>query len=340
MAVRVGIMGFGRIGRNIFRILHPREDIEVAAIVDIADPKGLEYLLKFDTVHGRFREPLRVEGDAMYSKGRQIHMITAREPGEVDWASLGIDVVVEATGQYRTREWLQKHLDMGARRVLLTVPPKQGEELDALIVSGVNDDTLKPEHRLISLASCTSNAVTPILKVLHENFGIEHAFMNSIHAYTNDQRLADVPGKDLRRSRAAAENIVPTSTYSPTGIGKILPELDGKLTGMALAVPVPDGSTVDLTVHMSRDVTREEVNNVVRSAAESAFEAIVEYSEDPLVSSDVIGNSHSAVFDGMSTMVMGGDLVKCLVWFDNGWGYATRVVELIQRLQQMTHAPV
>jgi glyceraldehyde 3-phosphate dehydrogenase len=180
--------------------------------------------------------------------------------------------------------------------------------------------------------------VAPILKVLHENFGIEHAFMNSVHAYTNDQRLADVPGKDLRRSRAAAENIVPTSTYSPTGIGKILPELEGRLTGMALAVPVPDGSNVDLTVHMSRDVTREEVNAVVRNAAATTFTTIVEYSEDPLVSSDVIGNSHSAIFDGLSTMVMGGDLVKCLVWYDNGWGYSTRVVELILRLQQMTNA--
>ncbi len=340
MTVRVGIMGFGRIGRNIFRILHPREDIEVAAIVDIADPKGLEYLLKFDTVHGRFREPLHVEGDAMYAKGRQIRMITAREPGAVDWAALGVDVVVEATGQYRTREWLQKHLDRGARRVILTVPPKQGEELDALIVSGVNDADLQPEHRIISAASCTSNAVVPILKVLHENFGIEHAFMNSVHAYTNDQRLADVPGKDLRRSRAAAENIVPTSTYSPTGIGKILPELEGKLTGMALAVPVPDGSTVDLTVHMSREVRREEVNSVVRSAAETVFSSIVEYSEDPLVSSDIIGNSHSAIFDGLSTMVMGGDLVKCLIWYDNGWGYSMRVVELIVRLQQMSTSPV
>lgn len=340
MTVRVGIMGFGRIGRNIFRLLHPRDDLEVVAIVDIADPKSLEYLLKFDTVHGRFREPVRVEGNAMYAKGRQIRMITAREPGDVDWAALGVDVVVESTGQYRTRAYLQRHLDKGARRVILTVPPKQGEELDALVVSGVNDHVLKPEHRMISAASCTSNAVTPILQVLQENFGIEHAFMNSVHAYTNDQRLADVPGMDLRRSRAAAENIVPTTTYSPTGIGKILPEMEGKLTGMALAVPVPDGSTVDLTVRMSREVTREEINNVVRSAAETDYRAIVEYSEDPLVSSDVIGNSHSAIFDGLATMVMGGDLAKCLIWHDNGWGYSSRVVELIVRMQQMTEVAV
>ncbi len=336
MTVRVGIMGFGRIGRNIFRILHPRDDIEVVAIVDIADPKGLEYLLKFDTVHGRFREPVHVVGDAMYAKGRQIKMITAREPGEVDWASLGVDVVIEATGKYRTREFLQRHLDRGARRVILTVPPKQGEELDALIVSGVNDGDLQPEHRLISAASCTINAIAPILQILDQNFGIDHAFMTSIHAYTNDQRLADVPGKDLRRSRAAAENIIPTETYSPQGIGRILPELEGKLTGMALNVPVPDGSNVDLTCHMERQVTREEINEVVRSAAETEYRAIIEYSEDPLVSSDVIGNSHSAVFDSLATMVMGGDLSKTIIWYDNGWGYATRVVELIVRLQDMT----
>jgi glyceraldehyde 3-phosphate dehydrogenase len=249
---------------------------------------------------------------------------------------MDIDVVIEATGQYRTREMLQRHLDKGARRVILTGPPKQGEELDALIVSRVNDDALKPEHRLISAASCTSNALAPILKVLHQNFGIEHAFMNSVHAYTNDQRLADVPGMDLRRSRAAAENIVPTTTYSPTGIGRVLPEFEGRLSGMALAVPVPDGSNVDLTARMSRAVTREEINNVIRSAAETDYKAIVEYSEDPLVSSDVIGNSHSAIFDGLSTMVMGGDLLKCIIWYDNGWGYSTRVVELIIRLQLMT----
>ena len=338
MTVRVGIMGFGRIGRNIFRILHPREDIEVVAIVDVAEPASLEYLLKFDTVHGRFREPIRVVGNSMYAKGRQIQMVTAREPGEVDWSALGVDVVVESTGKYRTREWLQKHLDRGARHVILTVPPKAGEKLDALVVSGVNDHVIQPGVRLISAASCTSNALAPILQVLDRNFGIAHAFMTSIHAYTNDQRLADVPGMDLRRSRAAAENIIPTETYSPRGIGQVLPELEGKLTGMALNVPVPDGSNVDLTLHMERSVTREEVNEVIRSAALSTHKAIIEYSEDPLVSSDVIGNSHSAVFDSLATMVMGGDLVKVIVWYDNGWGYATRVVELIRRLQEITES--
>ncbi len=338
MTVRVGIMGFGRIGRNIFRILHSREDIEVVAICDIADPKGLEYLLKFDTVHGRFREPVRVEGQAMYAKGRQIKMITAREPGEVDWSSLGVDVVVESTGKYRTREMLQRHLDQGARHVILTVPPQKGEQLDALVVSGVNDDVIKPGVRMISAASCTINALAPVMQILDRNFGIEHAFVTSVHAYTNDQRLADVPGKDLRRSRAAAENIIPTDTYSPVAIGSIVPALEGKLTGIALNVPVPDGSCLDLTCRMNRSVTREEVNEVLRSGALTQYESILEYSEDPLVSSDVIGNSHSGIIDGLATMVMDGDLVKNIIWYDNGWGYATRVVEMMIRLRDLTEA--
>jgi len=338
MTVRVGIMGFGRIGRNIFRILHSREDIEVVAICDIADPKGLEYLLKFDTVHGRFREPVRVEGQAMYAKGRQIKMITAREPGEVDWSSLGVDVVVESTGKYRTREMLQRHLDKGARHVILTVPPQKGEQLDALVVSGVNDHVIKSGVRMISAASCTINALAPVMQILDGNFGIDHAFVTSVHAYTNDQRLADVPGKDLRRSRAAAENIIPTDTYSPVAIGSIVPALENKLTGIALNVPVPDGSCLDLTCRMERSVTREEVNEVLRSAALTRYQSILEYSEDPLVSSDVIGNSHSGIIDGLATMVMDGDLVKNIIWYDNGWGYATRVVELMIRLRDLTEA--
>lgn len=340
MSVRIGIMGFGRIGRNTFRILYPRDDIEVVAIVDIADPKGLEYLLKFDTVHGRFREPVRVEGEAMYVKGRQIRMITAKEPGDVDWAALGVDVVIESTGKYRTREMLRRHLEAGARNVILTVPPRAPEDVDALVVSGVNDAVLKPGHRIISNASCTINALAPILALLHDNFGVRHAYMTSVHAYTNDQRLADVPGKDLRRSRAAAENIIPTETYSPAAIGRILPELEGRLQGIALNVPVPDGSNVDLTCHLEREVTRSEVNEVIRSGSLTRYRNIVEYSEDPLVSSDVIGNPHSAIFDSMATLVMGGDLVKTIVWYDNGWGYATRVVELVQRLNDMQGAAV
>ena len=335
MSVRVGIMGFGRIGRNIFRILSGHEAIEVVAIVDIGEFAALEYLLRFDTVHGRFAEEIRVVGDHMYFRGRQIRMVRARAPGDVDWQGLGVDVVIESTGKYRTRAELQRHLDAGAEYTILTCPPKSGETFDALVVSGVNDAALGPDARIISAASCTINAIAPVLQVLEHNFGIEHAFMTSVHAYTNDQRLADVPHEDLRRSRAAAENIIPTATYSPVGIGTVLPSMAGKLTGMALAVPVPDGSAVDLTCRMTRSVTAEEINEVIRSAAASTYRSIIEYSEDPIVSSDVVGNPHSAIFDSLVTLVLDGDLVKMLVWFDNGWGYATRVVELISRLETM-----
>ncbi|RKZ09917.1 type I glyceraldehyde-3-phosphate dehydrogenase [bacterium] len=330
--MRVGIMGFGRIGRNIFRILTGNEEIEVVAIVDLAEFAGLEYLLRFDTVHGRFPEEVRVVDDYMYVLGRQIRMLHARAPGDVDWQGLGVDVVVESTGKYRRREQLQRHLDSGASHVILTSPPKAGEQLDALVVSGVNDDAVGAQSRIISAASCTINAIAPVLQVIEQNFGIEHAFMTSVHAYTNDQRLADVPHADLRRSRAAAENIIPTATYSPAGIGEVLPAMAGKLTGMALNVPIPDGSTVDLTCRMTRSVDRDQINEVVRSAAASTHRSIIAYSEDPIVSSDVIGDPHSAIFDSLATMVLDGDLVKVLVWYDNGWGYATRVVELIQRI--------
>ncbi len=337
MKIRIGLMGFGRIGRNVFRILYPQDDVEVVAIADIAEPESLEYLLKYDTVHGRFREPIRVTGGYMYAKGRQIKMIQAREPGEVDWAELGVDIVVEATSRYSTRAMLQKHLDAGAKRVILTSPPD--DELDALIVPGVNDDELTAESRLISNTSCTAIAVAPICKILNDAFGIERGFMTSVHAYTNEQRLADVPASETRHSRAAAQNIIPANTWAQVAVGKIVPELEGKLDGTSLCVPVPDGSSVDLVTMMSREVTIEEVNEVVRSAAGSTFKNIVEYTEEPIVSSDVIGNSHSAVFDALSTGVLGGNMLKTLTWYDNGWGYATRVVESIYRLAAFDRVP-
>ncbi|MDM7914259.1 MAG: type I glyceraldehyde-3-phosphate dehydrogenase [Candidatus Eisenbacteria bacterium] len=331
MSVRVGIMGFGRIGRNAFRIItqsHP--GIEVVAIVDVADPKALEYLLRFDTVHGPFTESFSVKGDAMYHRGRQIRMLTKREPGEVDWKALGVEIVIEATGKYRYRAQLEKHLEAGAKKVILTVPPR--DDLDAVIVSGVNDYILTASHRIVSTGSCTSNCLAPIARVLNDAFGIEKGFMTTVHAYTNDQRLADVPHEDLRRSRAAAENIIPTTTWSPLAVERILPELAGKLDGIAVNVPVPDGSTIDLVTLMKRPVTPEEVNEVVKSAAESTYRRVIEYATEPIVSSDVIGNSHSAIFDSLSTSVLGGDLLKTISWYDNGWGYATRVVELVEKL--------
>ncbi len=333
MAIRIGIMGFGRIGRNVFRILYPREDIEIGTIVDVAEPIALEYLLKFDTVHGRFHEPVSVVGDAMYVKGKQIKILQRRAPGDVDWRELGIEIVIEATGKYRTRELLQRHLDMGAKRVILTVPPR--DAIDALVVTGVNDHVLTADTRIVSNASCTANAVAPICKILDGAFGIDRGLMTIVHAYTNDQRLADVPHTEMRRSRAAAENIIPTETWAARAVGQILPELEGKLDGMALCVPVPDGSCVDLVTKMERTVTREEVNEVVRSAAATLYRNIVEYTDQPIVSSDVIGNSHSAVFDSLSTQVLGGRLLKTVTWFDNGWGYAHRVVETVARLAEL-----
>jgi glyceraldehyde 3-phosphate dehydrogenase len=337
MSIRVGIMGFGRIGRNIFRIAYDRPELEFVAICDIAEPKNLEYLLRFDTVHGSFKEPFTVDGEAMYLRGKKIKILTKREPGDVDWGELGVDIVVESTGKYRTRQWLDRHVGAGAKRVILTVPPRTPGDVDAVVIMGVNDDALQPEHRLISNASCTSNALAPIAKILHESVGIERAFMTTVHAYTNDQRLADVPHEELRRSRAAAENIIPATTWSPLAVQRILPALEGRIAGIAMNVPVPDGSIVDLVTLMSRDVTVEEVNNLVWSAAQSTYRSIVEYSTEPLVSSDVIGNPHSAIFDSLSTQVIGGNLLKTLIWYDNGWGYATRVVELILRLAEMSN---
>ncbi len=334
MSVRVGIMGFGRIGRNAFRIIQQSQPgIEVAAIVDIADPKALEYLLRFDTVHGRYEEPFSVKGSSMYHRGKQIRMLTEREPGDVDWRELGVEIVIEATGKYRYREQIERHLAKGARKVIVTVPPR--DDIDAVIVSGVNDHILTAQHRIISAGSCTLNCLAPIARVLNDAFGIEKGFMTTVHAYTNDQRLADVPHEDLRRSRAAAENIIPTTTWTPMAIERILPELSGRLDGLAVNVPVPDGSTIDLVTEMKRPVTVEEVNEIVKSAAATTYKNIIEYSVDPLVSSDVIGNSHSAIFDSLSTVVLGGTLLKTISWYDNGWGYATRVVELVMKLASM-----
>jgi len=331
VSVRIGLMGFGRIGRNVFRIAYPRDDIEIVAIDDIADPKALAYLLRFDTVHGKFEDPVTIKGENLYVAGRQIKMLQYREPGEVPWGDFGVDVVVEATGQYRYRAQLEKHLERGAAKVILCVPAR--DEIDAMIVMGVNDHELKPEHRIVSNASCTANCLAPIAKVLNDAFGIEKAFMTTVHAYTNDQRLADVPHQELRRSRAAAENIIPTSTWSPRAVERMIPELEGRIGGIAMNVPVPDGSTVDMVSLLKREAGIEEVNEAVREAAAgSGFKGIIEYTEEPIVSSDVIGNPHSSIFDSLATAAIGGNMVKTLSWYDNGWGYASRVVDLIGRL--------
>ncbi len=328
--IRVGINGFGRIGRTVFRILSDRQDVEVVCINDLFDNHQLAYLLKYDTVMRVFPKEVRVEADAMFVDGKKTLMTEERDPAKIPWGKLGVEVVVESTGVMLTREKLEKHLAGGAKRVILTVPPN--EEIDAMIVMGVNDETLKPEHRLVSNASCTTNCLAPIVKVLDEAFGIEEGLMTTVHAYTNDQRLADVPHKDLRRSRAAAENIIPTTTGAARAVGKVLPRLKGKLDGMAMRVPVADGSIVDLTCRLAKPATAAQINAAIKTAAEGPMKRIVEYSEVPLVSSDIIGNPHSSIFDALSTAATGDGYAKVVSWYDNEWGYSNRVVDLIPRL--------
>jgi glyceraldehyde 3-phosphate dehydrogenase len=330
MTIRVGINGFGRIGRTVFRVLSDRKDIDVVCINDLFDNDQLAYLLKYDTVMRVFPKEVRVDREAMYVDGKRTAMTEVRDPAAIPWGKLGVDVVVESTGIMLTRAKLEKHLQAGAKRVILTVPPE--DEIDAMIVMGVNDGSLKPEHRIVSNASCTTNCLAPIAKVLDESFGIEEGLMTTIHAYTNDQRLADAPHKDLRRSRAAAENIVPTTTGAARAVGKVLPQLKGKLDGMAMRVPVPDGSIVDLSCRLRKRATASEINGAVQAAAAGPMKRVVEYSEVPLVSSDIIGNPHSSIFDALSTAATGDGYAKVISWYDNEWGYSHRVVDLIDRL--------
>jgi glyceraldehyde 3-phosphate dehydrogenase len=332
---RVAINGFGRIGRTVFRIIAEREGsgIEVVAVNDLSDDDILAYLLEYDSVMGRFDQEVSVSDGVMRAGRHEVQMLMERDPANLPWDELDVDVVVEATGVFRDRESLQKHLDAGARRVILTVPAKG--EIDETVVLGVNDDQLDESDRIISNASCTTNCLAPLAKVLDDAFGIRKGTMTTVHAYTNDQRLADVPHKDLRRSRAATENIIPTTTGAAKAVGEVLPDLQGKLDGMAMRVPVPDGSIVDLVVELERDVTVEEVNAAVRAAAEGPLRDIIEYTEDPIVSTDIIGNPHSSIFDASGTHVLGGNLVKVMAWYDNEWGYSNRVVDLIERLGEI-----
>ena len=335
---RIAINGFGRIGRTVFRIIASREDsdIEVVAINDLSDDDILAYLLEYDSVMGRFDIEVTVEDGVMTVGDHQVAMLMERDPARLPWGELDVDVVVEATGVFRDRASLQKHLDAGAKRVILTVPAK--DEIDETIVLGVNGDQLDVDDLIVSNASCTTNCLAPLAKVLDDAFGIRKGVMTTVHAYTNDQRLADVPHADLRRSRAATENIIPTTTGAAKAVGKVLPNLDGKLDGMAMRVPVPDGSTVDLVVELDSDVTVDEVNATFKAAADGPMSGILEYNEDAIVSTDVIGNPHSSVFDPAGTHVLGGNLVKVMSWYDNEWGYSNRVVDLIERLGEFVNS--
>ncbi|HET9794423.1 MAG TPA: type I glyceraldehyde-3-phosphate dehydrogenase [Thermoanaerobaculia bacterium] len=336
MTVRVGINGFGRIGRTVFRILAGRPSIEVVGINDLFETDQLAYLLQYDTVMGRYPGAVVAEDGTLSASGRRVRLAHERDPEKIPWREWGASIVIESTGAFRKRAEIAKHLAAGAERVILTVPPK--DDIDAMVVIGVNDETLRPEHRLVSNASCTTNCLAPVAKILDDAFGIEDGLMSTVHAYTNDQRLADVPHKDLRRSRAAALNIIPTSTGAARAVGKILPKLKGKIDGIAMRVPVPDGSIVELVCRMRERPGKDEINAAVRSASMGRLARIVEYSEAPLVSTDIIGNPHSAVFDSLSTRSDGDGYARVLAWYDNEWGYSERVADLVEILSRLRPA--
>lgn len=335
MVMRVAISGFGRIGRAVLRIIldRPESAIDVVAINDLADHEVLAYLLRRDSVMGALERRVKVGEGRMTVGGHHIRMLQEPSPEELPWEELGVDAVIESTGVFRTRSVLEQHLTAGARRVLLTVPAK--DDIDRTVVLGVNDGDLDPSDRIISNASCTTNCLAPMAKVLNDAFGIVRGVMTTVHAYTNDQRLADVPHKDLRRSRAATENIIPTSTGAARAVGKVLPEMAGRLDGMAMRVPVPDGSLVELVVELSTGVDVRTVNRELWRAAQGPMRGVLQYSDEPLVSSDIIGNGHSSVFDAGGTEVLGDRFVKVVAWYDNEWGYSSRVVDLIERLGPM-----
>jgi glyceraldehyde 3-phosphate dehydrogenase len=328
--IRVGINGFGRIGRAVFRIMAERGGFEVTGLNDLTDSKTLAHLLKHDSTFGRFEGKVEAQEGAIVVNGKRIPILAEKDPSRIPWKSQGADIVIESTGVFRSKADCEKHLAAGAKKVVLTVPAK--DAIDAMVVIGVNDDVIKPTDKIVSNASCTTNCLAPMAKVLHETCGIVKGVMNTIHAYTNDQRLLDLPHKDLRRARAAAVNIIPTETGAARAVGKILPELNGKLDGFALRVPVVDGSVVDLTAEVKRKTTVEEINEAFKKAAAGKLKGILEYTEEPLVSTDIIGTSVSCTLDGELTMVMEGNLVKVVGWYDNEWGYSHRVVDLVKKL--------
>ena len=336
MPTGIGLMGLGRIGRNVFRILYKSQDLRIQAISDVADPAALAYLLRFDTILGRFPDELSLRDGHIYTAGRQVKMFQEEKGAETTppWADLGVDVVIEATSKFRTRAQVERHLAAGARRVILCSPP--ADPPDLTVVFGVNEDELRPGHRIVSNASSTANAAAPLLKILGEAFGVERAFLTTVHAFSNQQRLADVPADDPRRGRAAGENIIPQETNSAEVIMGLLPELKGKITGHSMNVPVPNGSVVDLVCWHERPVTVEAINEVVRTAAGSSrWRGVLDYEDDPIVSSDILLSAYSGTFDSLATMVLGKNVSKTLTWFDNGWGYAHRVVDLIRCFEKL-----
>ncbi len=329
MAIKVGINGFGRIGRLVLRRCFELGGFDFVQINDLTDSKTLAQLLKYDSVHGKFNGKVEVDDDNLIVNGDKIKITAERDPANLKWGALGADVVIESTGVFRTQEDCMSHIKAGAKKVILTVPPKG--EVDAMVVPGVNDDVLTGKEQVLSNASCTTNCLAPMVKVLNDNFGVEKGFMTTVHSYTNDQRLLDLPHSDLRRSRAAAVSIIPTTTGAAKAVGKVIPELNGKLDGFALRVPTPNGSITDLVAILKKKVTVEEVNDAFKKAANGPMKGIIEYTEDPIVSVDIIGNPHSNIFDALSTMA-NGNLVKVVGWYDNEYGYSSRVVDLIKKI--------
>jgi len=330
---RIAINGFGRIGRTVTRIAKLRRHYDVVAVNDLAPADALAYAFKFDSVHGIYPGEVQLDGDVLTIDGDPFRVLNEKDPARLPWKVLGVDYVIECTGKFRTLAELDIHLRQGARRVLITVPTK--DDLDSTVVLGVNDHVLTPASRIISNASCTTNCAAPMALVLHQTFGIRRGLMNTIHAYTADQNLVDAPHKDFRRSRHAAINIIPTSTGAASAIGRVIPELEGKLDGLAMRVPVPDGSVVDLTLELLKPATVAEINAAFQVAANGPLKGILQYCTDAVVSSDIVGNSHSCVFDAELTQVIDGGFVKVIGWYDNEWGYSSRVENLIQRVATM-----
>ena len=327
--VPVGINGFGRIGRLVFRAACEQGGIEVKAINDLTDAQTLAHLLKFDSTHGRFNGEVGVDGDDLIVNGKRIRIIAERDPAKLPWGNMGTDLVLESTGLFSERAQAEAHIQAGAKKVVISQPAK-GEDLT--VVLGVNDQEIDSGHTILSNASCTTNCLAPMAKVLHEHFGIVKGMMNTIHSYTNDQRILDLPHKDLRRARSAAVSMIPTTTGAAAAVGKVLPDLAGKLDGLSVRVPTPDGSLTDFTAILEKDVTVDDINMAFKESAENSLQGILEYSEDPLVLADIIGNPHSCVFDAQSTNVVEGNMVKILGWYDNEWGYSNRCVDLLKRL--------
>ncbi|MCC6695405.1 MAG: type I glyceraldehyde-3-phosphate dehydrogenase [Candidatus Hydrogenedentes bacterium] len=330
MATKIGINGFGRIGRNVFKLLMAGNDFEVVGINDLTDPKTLAHLLKYDSTNGVYAGDVKATEGAIVVNGKTIKVMAEKDPSALPWKALGADLILESTGVFTTKEKCLLHVQAGAKKVLLSVPPK--DAIDAIIVMGVNDDTLKSSDVVVSNASCTTNCLAPMAKVLQENWGIKRGLMTTIHAYTNDQKVLDMPHKDLRRARTAATNIIPTTTGAARAVGKVLPALAGKLDGIAMRVPVQDGSVTDLVAELEKPATAQDINAAMKKASEGALKGILQYCEDPIVSSDIIGNPYSSIFDSLLTSVMGDNFIKVVSWYDNEWGYSNRCVDLFKKM--------